>query len=102
MKLEFFGSKILETSCERVESITDELRIQCDEMIQLMYEKDGVGLAAPQVGISKRFFVYDIRDNTVPHIIINPILSKPSGHWTIEEGCLSIPGVSYTIRRPRS
>ena len=65
-----------------------------------MYEAPGIGLAAPQVGVQKRLFVYDIGDGTGPHTVINPVLSTARGEWAYEEGCLSVPGLYWPIVRP--
>ncbi len=67
-------------------------------MLETMYEAPGVGLAAPQIGVQKRLFVYDIGDG--PSTIINPRIVEASGEWTYEEGCLSVPGLSWPITRP--
>ena len=64
-----------------------------------MYDAPGLGLAAPQVGVQKRFFVYDIGDG--PHTLINPIIEESSGEWVYDEGCLSIPGLYVEIVRPK-
>ena len=64
-----------------------------------MYEAPGIGLAAPQVGIGKRFFVYDFGDG--PGAIVNPTITESDGEWEYEEGCLSIPGLAWQIVRPK-
>jgi len=67
-------------------------------MIVTMYEAPGVGLAAPQIGVQKRIFVYDIGDG--PFTVVNPRITERSGEWEYEEGCLSVPGLSWPIVRP--
>src|SRR5262249_2652604 len=67
-------------------------------MIETMYEASGVGLAAPQVGIQKRFFTYDVGDG--PGVLINPELVDAHGEWVYDEGCLSVPGLHFEIVRP--
>jgi len=67
-------------------------------MIAAMHEQKGIGLAAPQVGITQRFFVVDIGDG--PVVFINPQIIKKEGNGFLEEGCLSIPGVTVNVRRP--
>jgi peptide deformylase len=69
-------------------------------MIETMYRAPGVGLAANQVGISKRMFVYDSGDGLGPRTVINPRIVETSGEWLFEEGCLSVPGLSWEIARP--
>jgi peptide deformylase len=71
-----------------------------DQMIATMYAAPGSGLAANQIGISKRLFVYDAGDG--PKAIINPHIVESDGEWTYEEGCLSVPGLSWEITRPNA
>jgi peptide deformylase len=68
-------------------------------MIVTMYEAPGVGLAAPQVGVEKRLFVYDIGEG--PRTLINPAITESDGEWAFDEGCLSVPGLSWEIVRPK-
>jgi peptide deformylase len=68
-------------------------------MLTTMYEAPGLGLAAPQVGVQKRLFVYDAGDG--PAVLVNPVISESSGEWAYEEGCLSVPGLSWEIIRPK-
>ena len=70
-----------------------------DGMFTTMYDAPGVGLAAPQVGIGKRFFVYDEGDD--PKVLINPVITGSDGEWEYSEGCLSIPGLHFDIVRPK-
>ena len=79
--------------------IDASLKQLADDMLETMYAAPGVGLAAPQVGIQKRMFVYDAGDG--PAVVVNPRISESSGEWTYEEGCLSVPGLSWPIVRPR-
>lgn len=72
-----------------------------DEMIDTMYSAPGLGLAAPQIGVQKRFFVYDLDDDSGPHVIVNPVIEEFDGEWAFEEGCLSVPGLSWEIVRPK-
>ena len=67
-----------------------------------MYDAPGVGLAAPQVGVQKRFFVYDLQAGDGPQVLINPVVSESEGEWEFTEGCLSVPGLSFDIVRPKS
>lgn len=74
-----------------------------DDMFVTMYDAPGIGLAAPQVGVKKRFFVYDLGDDSDggPSVLINPVVSGSDGEWWFEEGCLSIPGKHFNICRPK-
>ncbi len=94
-----FGDPVLRQRAAEVVEVDDSLRRLADDMLVTMYEAPGVGLAAPQVGIQKRFFVYDINDDTGPHAVVNPSLSNYDGEWTYEEGCLSVPDLSWPIVR---
>src|SRR3546814_9244684 len=67
-------------------------------MVTTMYEAPGLGLAGPQVGVQKRIFVYDVGDG--PQTVINPEIVESRGEWGYEEGCLSIPGLSFELVRP--
>ena len=102
MRICKLGEDVLRQKCVSVESneINDELRATLNEMFETMISADGVGLAAPQVGISKRFFVV-ISDDNVRRVFINPEIIKTSAENSeYEEGCLSLPGVSEKIVRP--
>ncbi len=81
-----------------VASVDGSLDRLIDDMIETMHAAPGVGLAAPQVGVSKRLFVYDIGDG--PVAIINPEIVESSGVFRYEEGCLSVPGYYWEIERP--
>src|SRR5574344_1873145 len=100
MKIYKLGEEILREKAEPVAEITDDLRKTFDEMFEAMVAADGVGLAGPQVGISQRFFVV-IADDDVRRVFVNPqIISTSAEMSDYEEGCLSIPGVYETIKRP--
>lgn len=68
-------------------------------MVQTMYDAPGVGLAANQIGVDKRLFVYDVGDG--PLSIVNPVITEARGEWDYEEGCLSVPGLHWNIVRPK-
>lgn len=102
MRICKLGEEILRQKCEPVkpEEINDEFRSIIEEMFQTMTSADGVGLAAPQVGIAKRFFVLEA-DDGVKRVFINPEIIKTSIETSeYEEGCLSLPGYSEKITRP--
>lgn len=102
MRITKLGEEILRQVAEpfAMEEINDELRAFIDEMFETMIEANGVGLAGPQAGISKRIFVI-IADDEVRRVFINPqIISTSAELCDYEEGCLSIPGVYENIKRP--
>ena len=92
------GDPVLTKVCRPIPEVTDRIRTLAEDMLETMYEANGVGLAAPQVGILKRIVVMDV-DGT-PHLLINPEILETSGSQTGAEGCLSLPGKSGTVTRP--
>ena len=92
-----FGDPVLRTPAEDVRDIDADLVRLADDMLETMYEAPGVGLAAPQIGVQKRMFVYDIGNG--PGTVLNPRIVERSGEWSYEEGCLSVPGLSWPIVR---
>jgi peptide deformylase len=93
------GDPVLRQRAAEVTTIDGRLAKLADDMIVTMYEAPGVGLAAPQVGVEKRLFVYDVGDG--PKTLVNPAIVESDGEWTYEEGCLSVPGLSWEIVRPK-
>lgn len=94
------GEKVLREKAEPIEKLTDEIKMLIDDMFEAMIDANGVGLAAPQVGKKLRLFVA-VADDDVKRVFINPqIVSTSEEVGDYEEGCLSIPGVYETIRRP--
>lgn len=84
-----------------MQHIDGEIRRLVEDMFETMYAAEGIGLAAPQVGVSKRLFVMDIRDpEAEPQAVINPVIVECSGSERSEEGCLSVPGVYGVVERP--
>jgi len=94
------GDPVLRQRASEVTDIDGRLAQLADDMIATMYDAPGAGLAAPQVGVQKRLFVYDAHDDTGAHVIVNPTITESRGEWTYEEGCLSVPGLSWDIVRP--
>ncbi len=92
-----YGDPVLATATTEVENIDAKIAALAETMIETMYEAPGVGLAANQIGVQKRLFVYDQGDG--PHVVVNPIIVETSGEWVYEEGCLSVPGLSWEIVR---
>jgi len=94
------GDPVLRKQSRVVEDVNDKIRLIIDDMIETMYEADGVGLAAPQIGILKRIIVVDIYDDTGVKALVNPEIIEVKGEQTGIEGCLSVPGESGTVTRP--
>lgn len=92
-----FGDPVLRTVAAPIDDFSSALERLIDDMLETMYEAPGVGLAAPQIGISKAIFVADIGDG--PFVMANPELVELSGSWTFDEGCLSVPGRFWPIKR---
>ena len=93
-----FGDDVLRKKCREVDEIDERLLTLIEDMKETMYEAEGVGLAAPQVGILKRLFVIDIGEG--PFVFINAEILETSGSQTDEEGCLSLPGETKEVIRP--
>ena len=93
------GDEILTKKCREVKEMTPRIRELIEDMLDTMYEANGVGLAAPQVGILKRIVVIDTTGED-PYILINPRIVATSGEQTGMEGCLSVPGKSGQVTRP--
>lgn len=93
------GDPVLKVRCAEVTEIDAGLVTLVEDMIDTMHDAPGVGLAANQVGVQKRLFVYDVGDG--PQAVINPVLSGPHGEWTYDEGCLSVPELYWPITRPK-
>ena len=93
-----YGDDVLRKVCRTQLSFDERLHQVLDDMAQTMYAAEGVGLAAPQVGILRRYCVVDVGDGLIE--LINPVLISSSGEQTDCEGCLSIPGKSAEVTRP--
>lgn len=92
------GDPVLEKVCKPVKEMTSKIGELIEDMLDTMYEANGVGLAAPQVGILKRIVVIDVGEG--PIVMINPVILETSGEQTGDEGCLSIPGKAGQVTRP--
>ncbi len=97
-KIREFGDSVLRKQCKEVKEVTGRVRTLIEDMIDTMYEANGVGLAAPQVGVMKRIVVIDVGDG--PIVFINPKILKTDGEQFGTEGCLSLPGKMAYVRRP--
>lgn len=92
------GDPVLTKNCRPIAEMTPKIRELAEDMLDTMYEANGVGLAGPQVGILKRIVVIDVGEG--PIIMINPVILETSGEQTGDEGCLSLPGKAGTVTRP--
>lgn len=95
------GDPVLRQRAADVTDIDGRLARLADDMVTTLNDAAGLGLAAPQVGVQKRLFVYDLRDDEGPKVIVNPTISEARGEWVYDEGCLSVPGLSWEIVRPK-
>lgn len=103
LDIRILGDPILRRECDPVEEVDGELRDLIRDMRDTMYAADGVGLAAPQVGVPLRLFVYDVRDGEgSAGVLVNPRIEARSGTSKGEEGCLSIPGLAEVVERAES
>jgi peptide deformylase len=93
-----FPDPVLRTPASEITEFGDDLDRLIEDMLETMYDAPGVGLAAPQIGISKRVFVADIGDG--PFAMVNPEIVESSGKWKFEEGCLSVPHHFWEFSRP--
>ncbi len=93
------GDEVLTKRCKEVKEMTPRTRELIEDMLETMYEANGVGLAACQVGVLKRIVVIDTTGED-PHILINPRIVETSGEQTGQEGCLSVPGKTGVVTRP--
>jgi peptide deformylase len=96
-----YGDPVLKQRAVDVTDIDGALVKLADDMIETMYAAPGLGLAAPQVGVQKRMFVYDLDDDQGAKVIVNPTISESRGEWSWDEGCLSVPGLYFPLVRPK-
>lgn len=92
------GDAILKKEAKEIKEMTPKIEQLIDDMFETMYEANGVGLAAPQVGIRKKLVVIDCGEE--PYVLINPVILETSGEQTGNEGCLSVPGKCGVVTRP--
>jgi peptide deformylase len=97
MPIRVYGDPVLRQVTTPVEEIDGRLAALVETMFETMHAAPGSGLAANQIGVAKRLFVYDKGDG--PAVVINPVIVESEGEWTFEEGCLSVPGLSWEITR---
>ncbi len=100
-----YGQKVLRKRATEVAKVTPELAKLADDMLETMYQSNGIGLAAPQVGRSIRLIVVDVageEEEKHPYFLFNPTVTERKGDIAAEEGCLSVPGVWADVERPES
>jgi peptide deformylase len=99
-QIRLFGDPVLTQRSSEVAEIDGKLVQLAADMVITMHDAHGLGLAAPQVGVQKRLFVYQLPEQE-PVTIVNPVIAESRGEWEYEEGCLSIPGLFFPIVRPK-
>jgi peptide deformylase len=96
-----FGDPVLASQALPVADIDGKIVRIVEEMFDTLYDSDsGIGLAAPQVGIQRQIFVWDMDD--APMVVLNPVIVESDGEWVYDEGCLSIPGLYVEMTRPKT
>ena len=99
-RIRIFGDPVLKRRAEEVTEIDGRIARLAEDMHITMKEAHGLGLAAPQVGVSRRLFVYEI-GNSGPRTLVNPVITERDGEWEHEEGCLSVPELFFWVTRPQ-
>jgi peptide deformylase len=99
--IRIIGDPVLKQRAAEVSDVDGALVKLAEAMVETMYEAPGLGLAAPQVGVQRRLFVYDLQDDEGAKVVVNPVVSEARGEWEYEEGCLSVPGLAWPIVRPK-
>jgi peptide deformylase len=99
LPIRILGDPVLREPSSDVENFDELMHRLYEDMLETMYQAPGVGLAAPQIGLSLRFFVYDAEKGNSPGALANPVLSELEGEIVEDEGCLSIPGLWYPTAR---
>ncbi len=99
LKVRRYGDPVLRRRAEPVREVTHEIRALVADMVDTMYDEVGVGLAAPQVGVSLRLMVVADDETRQVRALVNPVLADQAGTVTAEEGCLSIPGIFAPVTR---
>jgi peptide deformylase len=103
-RIRIIGDDVLRKVAKEITEFDESLHKLANEMLDIMHDSEGIGLAAPQVGVSKRLIVIDISEtnkNFGPMIFVNPVILETKGEIKMEEGCLSVPGVHEDILRPQ-
>ncbi|MEE8487244.1 MAG: peptide deformylase [Gemmatimonadota bacterium] len=99
-QIRLLGDPVLREPCRAVEDIDDEIQRLIDDLMDTMYDAEGIGLAAPQIGVSQRVFVYDVsEEGHPPGVLVNPRIVESAGTVRESEGCLSIPDLTEIVER---
>ena len=98
-EIRLIGDPVLRKRATEVADVNGALAQLAEDMLTTMYEAPGLGLAAPQVGVQKRLFVFDIGEG--PQVVVNPEVRESRGEWGYDEGCLSIPDLTFELIRPK-
>lgn len=106
MKLRYFPDPVLKQKAKKITTFDQSVRKLAQDMLDTMYENDGVGLAAPQVGVSKQIMVIDVNagdeeETRKPIVFINPVIIEREGEMIGQEGCLSFPNVFFEVKRAK-
>ncbi|WP_456441561.1 peptide deformylase [Caldithrix abyssi] len=104
-KIRYIGDPVLRKVAEPITEFDDKLKNFAEDLIDVMHVEDGIGLAAPQIGVSRQIIAVDaseLEENEFPRVFVNPQILEASGEWVVEEGCLSIPGVREEVTRPET
>ncbi|MDX1393966.1 MAG: peptide deformylase [Gemmatimonadota bacterium] len=102
-EIRLYGDPVLREKATPVGAFDDDLERLIEDLVETMYDADGIGLAAPQVGVPLRVFVYDIRDPEIEAgVLVNPEIVESAGSGRDEEGCLSLPGLTEIVERSES
>lgn len=102
LRLRYYPDEVLKQKAKKISTFDSSVRKLAQDMLETMYDSDGVGLAAPQVGVSKRIMVIDVTgedDPKKPIVFINPVILSKEGELVGLEGCLSFPGVYFEVKR---
>jgi peptide deformylase len=105
LQLRYFPDRVLKQQAKKITRFDASVRKLAQDMMDTMYENNGVGLAAPQVGVSKQIMVIDVSSTdepSAPIVFINPKITKMQGQLVGLEGCLSFPGVFFEVKRANS
>jgi peptide deformylase len=100
-EIRMFGDPVLKQQAKPVAELDGTVVQLASDMYETLAVARGLGLAAPQVGVQKRMFVYELDDGRGPMTVLNPVLSEVRGEWEYSEGCLSVPGLYFPIVRPK-
>ena len=99
LRVRRYGDPVLRRRAREVDAVTPEIRRLVEDMTDTMYDEVGIGLAAPQVGVSLRLMVVSDADNRGVQALVNPVISAQGGSVKAEEGCLSLPGIFAQVTR---